>query len=109
MSDPFRIKKGDLLPEITHQFTDADGAAVNLTGATIKFSMWLVDGGTAKINAAAAAIVTAATGQVKYTLAGTDTDTAGRYKGEFEATLTAKKLTSPNNTYISIIIIDDLG
>lgn len=109
MADSFRIKKGDLLPEITHQFKDASGNVVDLTGGAIKFSMWLVDGSSVKINAATAAIVTAATGQVKYTWAGTDTNTAGRYKGEFEATLSTKKLTSPVDTYISIIIIDDLG
>jgi hypothetical protein len=106
--DTVFIKRGDLLPELTAQFTDSAGA-LNITGATVKFIMvnrW--SGGTPKINTAAI-VVTASTGNVKYTWAGTDTDTAGEYVGEFEATIAAKKLTAPNNGNILITILEDLA
>lgn len=110
MSDrDFFIKKGDLLKEISAQFKNSDDTPIDLTGSSVKFSMVNCETDAVKINAVAATIVTPATGDVKYTWVGTDTDTAGQFRAEFEATIGSKKLTAPNNGYIPVRILPDLG
>ena len=59
--------------------TDIDGAALNLTGKTITFRMVLMLDGSVKVNDASAALDVAASGQVSYTPAAIDVDTAGLY------------------------------
>lgn len=105
----FRIKQHDLLPEITATIKDGTGTPIDLSGGAVKFSMTKAGETTAKINAVNATIVNAAGGQVKYSWAGTDTDTAGIYKAEFEATVAAKKFTAPNDSYIAVYILADLA
>ena len=65
---------------------------------------------TAKVNAAAT-VVTASLGRVKYTWTGTDTDTAGTYIGQFEMTSGGKKRTAPNRreNRLYIVIEPDNG
>lgn len=74
----------DLLkPILTVTINDESGNPVNITGMTLAFAMW-PDGAAAdatpKVNYAAMAIVTAASGICSYSWAGTDTDTPGTYK-----------------------------
>ena len=104
------IKKGDLLPELEVTFKYSDGTAVDLTGATVKFFMKPATGGEVKINADAV-VVDAAAGRVKYTWAGTDTDTGGKFKAEFQATYTStsKKLTAPNKSILYIVVKEDIA
>lgn len=103
----FTMKENDLLPEIQYQLTDSAGP-IDLTGATVLFIM-SVDEGTPNKVAAAATIVTPSTGMVKYTWAGTDTDTPGTYHAEWEITISGKKITVPNDGHISIEILPDLN
>lgn len=105
----FYIKRGDLLPELNAVLQDAIGP-VNLAGATVRFHMRVPGStGTAKVGTAAT-VVTAATGAVKYTWTGTDTDTVGRYYGEFEVTWgDARKQTFPNNAQLIIEVTSDLA
>lgn len=107
-NNTFTIARGDLLPLITIACTYSDATIVDLTAATNpKFIMRLAsaaDGSTPKINAAAA-VVSGPAGTVRYTWAGTDTDTAGIYIAEFEVTLGGKKLTVPNRKRDKIIVI----
>lgn len=106
--DTFEMKRGDLLPEFERTLTDGTGTAVVIpVGATLKLKMRTRGSETAKINANAT-IVNAATGEVKYTWAGTDTDTSGVYRAEFELITASKKTTFPNNGYILVRIRDDL-
>ncbi|MGQ0669342.1 MAG: hypothetical protein ACT4PO_06680 [Actinomycetota bacterium] len=104
----FAIKKGDLEPAIKATLQDAAGAAVDLTGATVKFIMASLAATTPKI-LAAATITAATTGKVEYVWIGTDTDTDGRYRGEFEVTwASGKKQTFPSDGYVEIIVTEDL-
>ncbi len=104
----FTIKKGDLLPAITATLSDANGV-VDLTGSTVKFIMTSVRSSTPQVNAAAV-IVSPTAGSVRYDWAGTDTNTPGDYKAEWEVTLpSTKKLTFPNDGYLWVQVIGDLA
>lgn len=107
MANTYYMKRHDLLPSITATLKDSAGTAVSLTGYTVKFHMW-IEGQTAKVNAAAV-VVTPASGTVRYDWTGTDTDTAGEYACEWEATetSTSKTVTFPNYENDVVIILED--
>lgn len=117
MTEPnFKIKQGDLLPtlDLTLQQLNADGtlSAIDLTNASAAlFRMWRVDarsGGTYKVNAAAT-FVDKPTGAVRYSWAGTDTDTVGLFYAEIVLTWSGPKpQTIPTDGYL-IIQIGDAG
>ncbi len=100
-------KQGDLLPEVTVTLSDGSGP-FDLTGCTVKFIMRQIGAAVPKIDAAAS-ILSATTGRVRYTPSGTDTDTVGDYEAEFEVTKSGKKITFPNEDYMPAKITDDLG
>lgn len=103
------IKRNDTTNALQATLQDADGVAVNLTGATVKFKMRLASSRVTKVDASAT-IVTAASGIVKYTWQTGDTDTAGNYEGEFEVTYTDNTIqTFPNDSYIKIQIKEDVS
>ena len=111
--DPtFQMKKYDTRPELAITITDElTGNALDLTGASAKFYLRPEKGGTIKIDGGTATIYGAAAGKVKYTWVGTaDTNTPGRYLGEFEITLAGGGIvTFPQNGYIQIHILEGLG
>lgn len=103
------VKKDDRRPHAAATLKDALGVAVNVSGMTVKFIMTPVGGTVPKVNAAAA-IVDGPNGKVEYAWLVGDTDTAGNYKGEFEVTDAAgKKMTFPNDGYIDVSVVADLG
>ena len=105
----FVIRKGDRLPELQATLTDSAGAAVNLTGLTVRFHMRQVGSRTVKVNGAAT-LVTPASGVVKYTWAAVDTDTTGSYQGEFEVTFgDGRKQSFPNPSFLAINVTDELA
>lgn len=110
MATTFYMTRGDLLPELTATLQDADGVAVNLANAqAIEFHMTPVGSSTPKVNTTAT-FVDKPAGQVKYTWAGADTDTAGRYYGEFEVEWPGPLTeTFPNAERILIIVQEQLA
>jgi hypothetical protein len=104
----FTIKKGDLRPVIQATLRDAVGV-IDLTNASgVSFVMNYPGGGSNKVNAAGT-IVTAASGIVKYTWTGTDTDTAGTFDCEWEIDWGGGvPQTVPSEGYDRVIITEDL-
>jgi hypothetical protein len=103
-----QLKRNDTKDTISYTMTYADGTAVNLTGATVRFVMGK---GKTLITSATADIVSAATGKVEYTLKESDTLVAGNFNAEFEVTFSDGKIkTFPSDGYISLRIqpnVDD--
>jgi len=109
MATDFTIKEGDRLPEIICNLQDAIGNKVPLTGATVRFILVDKGTGTVKVNAAAT-IVNALNGQVKYSWATGDTDTSGSYSAEWEVTFgDGRSETFPNFKNLNVKVFKDLG
>ena len=100
------MKKGDRLPLLSGTMT-LNGAAVNLTGATVTFRMRRVGTGASQVNAAAT-VTNAAAGRVQYAWAAGDTDVPGLYRGEWVASFAGLAQTHPGDTYLVIEILDTL-
>lgn len=104
----FFIKQNDTSPAMLATLQDANGNAVNLTGATVRFHMRPV-GSTQVMVDQAATLVTPLSGVVRYDWVGADTDTIGSYQAEFEVTYADASIeTFPNDGYIRVEIIDDI-
>ena len=107
--ETFYIKQNDTASFITRDLKDAFGAPVNVTGATVKFSMRVKPAGTVKVDDQDAVVVTAGTGRVRYEWTAANTNTADEYEGEFQVTYANGKIqTFPNDGYIPIVITDDI-
>ena len=105
---PFYLKTGDTSPEFQVTLKDADGDAVDLTGATVVFNMNDEDGNQV-VDRGACTLVTAASGIVKYSWQAADTDEAGYFEAEFEVTYTDSSVeTFPNRGYLAVHISADL-
>ena len=110
--EPFYIKQNDTASFITRDLKDAFGSPVNVTGASVVFSMRVKPAGTMKITRQPSVVVTAGTGRVRYEWAsdGSDTNTADEYEGEFQVEYANGKIqTFPNDGHIPIVITDDVG
>lgn len=102
----FVIKQGDLKPYFEAELFDADGL-MNLTGCTAKFIMAPATGGPPKVNAACAIIEGR---RVRYMWVEGDTSEAGSYNAEIEITDgSGSKQTVPNDRYLQIQVIKELG
>jgi hypothetical protein len=104
------VKQNDTASAITRTLEDAAGAAVNLTGATVKFLMRPINGTTNKVSAAATIVGSATLGNVSYAWTGTNTDTAGLYIAEWQVTYAGGAIQSfPNGAYDLVLISAELG
>ncbi len=103
------VRQGDTLPYLDFTLvSDTSDTPHNLSGATVTFSM-IDDNGDSKIQNGACTIVGAATGEVRYSFAAADTDTAGIFYGEFQVVFSSgKKLSFPEGEYIRITITPEL-
>ena len=110
--ETFYIKQNDTASFITRDLKDAFGAPVNVTGATVVFSMRVKPAGTLKVTRQPCVIVTAGTGRVRYEWnpSDGDTNTADEYEAEFQVTYANGKIqTFPNDGHIPVVITDDIG
>lgn len=106
MSQTFTIKRGDTSPALRFALLPE---TINLNGATVAFTMRQA-GASAKIDRAAASVVTGASPVVEYAWGEGDTDTAGFFQAEFEVTYFDGSVeTFPNDEYLYVNIIGDLG
>lgn len=104
------MKQNDTAPALTATLKDADGVAIDLTGATVVFNMRQRSDSSVKVNRGAVTLVVAASGQVKYPWQAGDTDTVGVFDGEFEITHADTTVqTVPSKDYIKVVIKDDLA
>lgn len=106
----FLIRKNDRLPALTATLTDSAGAAVNLTGGTVRLNMVTVGGTTRKVDNASVTVVSATAGTVSYSWAAADVDSTGLYFAEFEFTnASSLERTFPNPDFFMIHILPSLG
>jgi hypothetical protein len=109
----YYLKRGDTARSIQATLLDPDDVAVNLTTASsVKFIMRLKGArgsATPKVEAAAV-IVTAASGIVRYDWVTADVNTVGTYYAEWEVIWpVGKPDTYPSNGYNEVIIQQDLN
>ena len=89
---------GDRRRSFARTLENPDGTPLDLTGMTVAFRMVNAADNAVKINNAAAAVVTAAEGKVRFDWGATDVDTAGTYFVWFIVTDGASKVeTYPYN------------
>lgn len=100
------IKQGDLFPPIDDIVKDENDVVVDVTGATIQFSMREArEPSSVKISLANGSVVNGAQGKIRYQPAGTDTDTPGTYEAEFRVTpLIGNPMRVPTTGYITVVV-----
>lgn len=104
----FTIKQNDTSPAMLATLQDANGDAVNITAATVRFHMRRI-GSTQVTIDQPAVIVTPLSGLVRYNWQAADTAAVGSYQAEFEVTYAdASVETFPNDSYIRVEITDDI-
>lgn len=103
----FYIGQGDTASTLLVTLRDANGNAVNITGASVHIDVTPIHGGT-KVVDAAATIVNAAGGQVSYTFTAPQTATPGDYLATFTVTFGGGQVESfPNAGYYLVTINPD--
>lgn len=85
MAYEITIKRGDQAPDVEIIVKDENNAVVDVTGATITFSMWNCrTPGTVVLDDKAGVVVNGPLGEIAYRWAAGDTDqTPGTYEAEF--------------------------
>lgn len=105
------VKQGDTLPSVEATLKFEDETVMDLTDCTVEFHMVDRLTKTAKVDTVATIVNPPGTdGKVRYDWAsdGSDTDTPGRYLGEFEVTRPDnKKQTWPTKEPLEIVILEE--
>jgi subtilase family serine protease len=96
--------KGDLLIPLYATLQDGAGQPIDLTDTTVAFYMKDAVTDVMKVNAAAATIIDAPTGNIKYDWVAGDVDTLGEYWGWFVRTKGGKTGTHPIGKQLFIVI-----
>ena len=94
----FYVGEGDTKADLQVVLLDGNNTAVDVTSATIVFSMLQLRSKRLLVDRSAVTIVTAASGIVKYLWGATDLDQPGDYEGKFEVVFSDSSIQSfPNN------------
>jgi hypothetical protein len=111
MAASFYIKQNDTAPSIQAVLTDSNGRAKSMVGgASVRFNMSKEDGTNVISGGIGSFIVPLSKGIVAYEWAAGDTADAGIYNAEFEITYTSGQVeTFPNNSYIKVIVKEELA
>lgn len=103
----FYIKQNDTQPAFQAVLKDGSGDPINLDGTAVRFHMRPVGSSEIKVDAAAS-VISALSGIVRYTWSPADTDTFGAFYADFEVTYSDGSIeTFPNNEFITINIVGD--
>jgi len=103
----FYIGQGDTASTLLVVLRDANGNAVNITGATVHIDVTPIHGGTKTVDTSAT-IVDAPTGQVSYTFTAGQTAVPGDYLATFTVTFGGGQIESfPNAGYYLVTINPD--
>lgn len=109
------MKQNDTWPPLGDATTpvilkDDTGAAINLTGASVKLFIRPADDPLGTPISRTVTIVTPASGTVRYDWVAADTATVGEFIFEFQITFGDGKIaTVPTVGYYSLSIIDDIA
>ena len=102
------IKRGDTRHALKAVLKDASGTPVDLTDCSVSFHMAPLN--RPAVISRAVHIEDAGNGEVWMVWAPGETDIAGIFRAEFEVVYQdGRRETFPNDGYISIQILDDLG
>jgi hypothetical protein len=105
----FYVKQNDTSPAMLAKLQDGEENTINLAGTSVRFHM-RKNGAKENVVDAPAVVISAPDGLVRYNWVGSDTAEVGSYLAEFEVTYTDSTVeTFPNDKYIRVEIIDDIG
>jgi len=111
---PFIIKRNDTFPTLTitvktrGEFNQV--IPYNLSAVTACTFSMADSSGNLKVSSASSTIVSASAGTIQYAWTVEDTDSSGKYNGEFELLFTGGNIMSlPNLGYINVEVIDDIN
>ena len=103
------VKRGDTGTPVEAILRDGDGDPVDLSGAAVRFVARDAIHPRALRVAAAATIVDAAAGSVRYDWSAEDTRRRCVLQAEFEVVFgTGEIVTFPNDSYLRVTILDDV-
>lgn len=109
MANEFYIKQNDTSPSLAAILRDANGDAIDLTGATVVYSMQ-DKYSQILVNEQPVVITDAVNGTVRYDWQAGDTVEVGELRGEFEVTFNNGRIqTFPNAGHITINVTKELG
>lgn len=104
----FQLKRGDTSPALRRTFTDKDGTPIDISGATVTFSMGGC--GALIVDKQPCVVEGEQAGTVTYYWRPEDTATAGVHQAEFEVTYPGGAVeTVPNVGFMVVSIAPDLA
>lgn len=108
---PFTIKRHDRRPYLQFQLFEADGVTPLDTTAAIEINFVCRAKGSPDMKfKSPVSMLDALSGRGEYQWAATDTDTAGDFEYEFEiAWPNAEPQTIPADSYLSLVVVEDIG
>jgi hypothetical protein len=100
----FYIKQNDTLPPLQATLYKGDGTVQDLTGGTVRLSMWSAAGGLVISEALCTVVGAAVNGVAQYAWAAADTATAGTFRAEFHVYFASTQVSFPDPGQITVVI-----